>query len=250
MLDYLISRFSSNLLDTKGLNLGNLHERVKKEFVYVQDSKTLVVILPGWAQPLSFFEKAKKYITQAGASALIFEFPNEILSSDLELTLGCFNLLNTMLRERIRNLKDQYQFSKCVLVSNSLGGVTAALVYKDNPLINEVVLVCSGNNLAQNMWHGVRTQHLRKDFEKQNITLGQLKLDWRDLAPENHAPAPETKITTYFGKADRIIPFKEAVTLVSALRNKGFEVLHKNRHCGHYILVGQFILFPEQFVKL
>ncbi len=251
MQDYLISRSNSFSLDTGGLTAENLIEKSRKDFHYTDRSDTLVICLPGWNQELWSWGRVKRHVVRSKGSFLTYEFPRAILSDNQELTKECFEVINRTVREDIKKLKEQYGFSKCILVILSLASSFGSMIYKDNPDINEIVLVVLGEDLARDMWHGYRTQHLRRSFERQGITLEQLRGYWHDLASENNMPAKNTKISMYFGKQDKIIPYRFSQTLEATLEREGFKPIVKiSNFAGHYFVSYKFLLFPQKFLQI
>ncbi len=249
MLDYILSRFNSFSLDTKGLTPENLASRSKKEFSYSPNSTTLLICLPAWGQNLTEWKNLKKWAERSGVSFLGYEFPREILSDNYQLTEKVFSKISELVKKDISELKSKNGFKRCILVGISLGSSYGSMVYKGNSNITDVILVCPGNNLALNMWNGCRTQHLRKSYEKQDITLEELKNSWRELASENNMPAPGTKIIILYGKNDKVIRYSESSILAKVLESANLKTCVKNYHLGHYLLILYFILFPEKTLK-
>ena len=228
MQDYLISRFNSFSLDTDGLTPENLLDRNKKDFQYVEGSKTLVICLPGWGQGIWTWKRVKKNIVNSGDSFLAYEFPREILSNNHDLTRKCFEVIDKTVREDINEMKEKYGFTRCILVAVSLSSSYGSMVYKDNHDINEILLIVPGENLARDMWHGVRTQHLRKSFDQLGIDLPKLENFWHSMASENNLPAKGTNVSLYFGKEDAVIPYKFSIRLADILVEKCFKTTSKS----------------------
>lgn len=249
-MDYLLSRFNSFSLDTGGLTAGNLLDRTKKDFQYVENSDTLIVCLPGWNQNLWTWGKVKKYSLESNASFLAYEFPSPILSDQFQLTKDCFEVVNQTVRRDIKDLKEQYGFSRCVLVGLSLASSYGSMVYKDNADITEVILIVPGESLARDMWYGCRTRHLRKSYEMQGIDLGQLEQYWHDLASENNMPANGVKISLYFGSKDNVIPYKYSQTIKASLEALNYKPICSVYPMGHYHLIVKFLLDPSHFLGL
>lgn len=175
MLDYFLSRFNSFSLKTHGLTKENFPSRIRKEFFHSPNSSVLIITAPAWGMTLTKWMFIKKWINKSNLSFLGYEFPRGILSNDHILTEEIFKIIKETVSRDIEDLKIKYKFKKCVIVGLSLGSSFGSMIYKENRDITDIVLVCPGNNLALNMWNGCRTQHLRKSYEKQEISLEQLK---------------------------------------------------------------------------
>lgn len=248
MQDYLISRFNFFSLDTGGLTPENLTIRSKKEFEYVLNSEVLVVCLPGWGARLGEWNSVKSCVLAKKQSFLVYEFPRSILSDKKDLTKSCFNIINKNVRGDIQKLKEQYGFKKCVLITVSLASSFGSMVYRDNQDIDKIIHIAPGNNLAENMWYGCRTQHLRKSYEKQGITLEMLNQDWYSMASQNNMPSSQTKISIFYAEKDNVILYRQSIRLFDVLKSKGFKVEKTVRRMGHYFLITYFLLFPKRFI--
>jgi hypothetical protein len=251
MQDYLISRINSFSPDTKGLTPENLLERSKKDFYHTPGSKALVVCLPGGGHPLWGWKLVKRYVVKSGASFLTYYFPREILSDQQKLTLDCFEVINQTIRNDIKKMRVEHGFGRVVLVCLSLAGSFGSMVYKDNSLIDEIVLVSTGENLARDMWRGCRSQYLREAYERQGITEDDLLSLWANVSPDKNMPAHGTKVSIHLGESDRVALYEFSKTLVDILENQGFRPFFKSYPgWGHYFVSIKFLLFPKSFIDL
>lgn len=246
-MDYLISLFNSFHLGSDITSV-NLKLNIKRNFRYLPGSETIVICLPGWGGKLDKWKIIEKYTLSSGASFLAYEFPRGIFSDQKELTKKLFGEINTIVRNEIKNLKIKYRFKKCILICISLASSYGSLVYKSNPDINEIILVAPGENLAKDMWYGYRTQHFRKSFERQKITETQLMEDWHNLASKNNFPASGTRVKMFFGKSDKIIPYKFSHELAEVYRQHNLEITKRTFLLGHYFLISLFLFFPKRFL--
>ncbi len=248
-MDYLLSRLNSFSLDVKGLTSKNLFDKTRKKWKYVDVSDTLVVCLPGWGQELWTWGGVKKHTGKYHCSFLAYEFPRSILSDSASLTEECFKEITKQVRKDIKDLKMQYGFKRCVLVAISLASSFGSMVYKDNADIDGIILIAPGENLARDMWYGVRTQHLRKSYQSQGIQLEELERLWEPLASENNFPLSNTKVNIFYGKSDAVIPIRFSKKLQDVLKGRNHQVFSKYLQCGHYLLIWHFLLRPKKFTK-
>lgn len=191
----------------------------------------------------------EKGAINSNASFLAYKFPREIFSDEKDLTKEFFLAINMIVREETKGLKNKYGFKKCTVICISLASSYGSIVYKDNPDINEIILVAPGENLAKDMWHGCRTQHFRKSFEKQGVTESGLIESWKDLASQNNLPALGTKVKMFFGRNDSVIPYRFSHTLGDTCRRSGLDVTIKSFPLGHYFLISYFLLLPKSFLS-
>ncbi len=250
-IDYIISRFSSDSLSKNGLTPENLSQRIKKDFLHIQGSDTLYVMLPSWSGTLELLAPTKKFVTESRKSYLAYQFPVEILSDDYQLTKDCFDLINQLVRTEIADLKNKYSFSRCIINGKSLGSVNATMIANNNKDIDEVVLLTAANCLAESVWTGCRTIHLRKSYQQQGIDLEKLKELWFTLAPENNLNFINKKVSLYLSEADDVIPYNLGQILVQKMKAVGLKLdLRTNKYLGHYLTLIYSYLFPKRFIKL
>ena len=250
MIDRLIGGLKPHL-DLKDKTLEEITEERKRTFFHVQNSRILFIGLPGWGSSFSFGRSGlKRFTEKKKISLLLYKFPMEILTSNSELTRNCFSRISEIVRADIDNLKQKYGFTRCAVLAYSLGAVMASMVYKNNPAVSDVILICPGNNLAEDMWDGCHTQFLRKEYEKNKVSLSFLKTIWKNLAPENNMPAVGTRVSLYYAKNDEIIRYREGKKLMGALARHGFKVSRKDFSMGHYFTCAYFLLFPGRFIHL
>lgn len=251
MGDYILSKFNSFALTTEGLTAHNLPEKIKEEFFHTEGSNVLVLALPGWGQPMWCWSRMRNLVGTRGVSLLAYEFPRAIFSHDYRLTRDCFSIINTHVRDKLIELKKQYNFKRCVMVGYSLASSYGSMIYDNNPLIDEIVLVVPGNNLAEDLWHSCRVQHFRKSYEEQGFDMQKLMREWYDLASENHLPSLETKITLHVGGRDQVVLTELGLKLGETLSKNDRRVkIEFYPKFGHYGLIGRLLLFPERFLKL
>lgn len=249
MIDYIFSRFNTFTLGTNGKNSENISREIIADFHHVSGSKTLLVVIPGWNQKLSSGVLLNKHAKKLGLSILTYQFPGEILSDNKDFTKDCFEIINTRVRNDIKKYKAQYGFQKCHMLALSLGTSIGSVIYKNNEDINELTLVVPGENLARDMWFGWRTQHLRKSYERQGISLEDLEKDWSSLASENNMPCPGTIVNIHYGKTDRIIPYRFSKTLATTLEKNAAKVSIHNHLLGHYMTYTSAMIFPSKFIE-
>ncbi len=223
----------------------------QKELTYVNGSKKIYVLITHWYSSVKDYSKVEKFITSLNDSFIVYRFPPNLLSSNYELTRKNFLKLKNDINLDLKNLEKEYGFTAIKIIGISLGGIPTFMVANSNETITDVELIVPGNDLAESLWFGMGTQHLRKEFEKQGITLEKLKEFWKELSPENNlVNLKNKKVTVFLSEADAVIPYACGVKLIEAMRKNelGFE-LETNKNSGHYLTVLDFLRHPEKFIR-
>jgi len=248
--DKIINIFTSVANKNKFIKDDNLKEHIKKEFHYTSGSTCLYTCLLPWHGRFKDFARIKKEAIKAGFSFLAYRFPAEILSSDYNLTKKCYEKIQNLVCEDLKKLKKQYAFSKFNLISVSISCVNACMIANNYPGISKIILIVPGNCLAESLWKGVRTQHIKKQFEIDGVSLKQLKKYWFKLAPEhNISKLKNVEVQVYLSKSDEIIPYECGKKLVSSMKNSGLSpFVEENRLLGHYFTGLRHYLFPKRII--
>ena len=244
LIDYLVTKFSKE----KNINLNvDLKKLLVRRFYYFSGSSDLYVSISLYSGGLDYASRLKTKIKKKNASFLDFRLSADILSSDTEQTLNRFYFLKQQIIDQIKLLKQQHKISRIHLVGISMGCVTALMIANHGSFINKVILVVPGNCLAESMWKGIRTQHLKEIIESNGISLKDLKQKWNSLAPENNLDEMNHKeIIVYISQTDRVIPGELGERLVNRMYKENLApFVHKNKYLGHYGTIARFYIFPN-----
>jgi len=213
------------------------------DFYPAPNSRGLCVLIPPWKVEADFFKLVRKRTHEAGYSCLEYKISSALLSPDYKYTHDAFKEVIDRVRFDIDKMVNQYGFKRVQVIGISVGCVEAAMIANYNNHVNRLVLVAPGCDLAQSMWYGLKTQNIRRLFEKQGITLDYLIGAWRDLAPENNFHGLKGKeIEIYLSRYDVNIPYRFGKRLVEQMEAHGLNIhVHENRYLGHYLTVLNYL---------
>lgn len=229
----------------------NWDSDVKSEFSYVKNSKGLYILLPFMKGKFGLERGLNNRIHKAGYSTLDYEFAQFMLSSDYKATVKNFKTIQKNVRKDITNYKKKYKFPEIHVIGASLGVVNAIMIANKHPLVDKLTLISSGNCLAECLWGGIRTQDIRKQFEKKGVSLKQLKKYWRELAPENNINGLKGKdIHILISKNDDLIPTSYGLKLIRAMKKIGLKPKVKESYLGHYGMVLKSYFMKAPFEEI
>ncbi len=213
------------------------------DFYPAPHSKGLCVLIPPWKVEADFFKLVRKRIYEAGYSCLEYKIASALLSPDYRYTHDAFKEVIDHVRLDIDKMVHQHGYKQVQVIGISIGCVEAAMIANNNDYVTRLVLVAPGCDLAQSMWYGLKTQNIRRLFEKQGITLEFLKEAWRDLAPENNFQGLKGKeIEIHLSKYDVNIPYRFGKRLVEQMIAHGLDPhVHENKYLGHYLTVLNYL---------
>lgn len=209
-------------------------------------AENLCVLLPGWHNSSQRFPISHliKRLSRRGWTVLVYDFHPQILEPDDETVVASFKHIRDTIGEDLDALTARRSFKEVHLLSLSLGTVTCGLVADVFKNFSSATFVVGGDDLAIDMWHGVRTQNLRRSFQKLHVGIRKLDEDWQSVAPVNHLRNFSGKpVTVILATADQVIRTKYQYKLAERLTQNGAQVKVKKIHFGHVLTVIRFCLF-------
>jgi hypothetical protein len=226
---------------------------INKKFIKNSGSAVLKIILPPWGDKDLLVTKILiSRLQNKGYSTLNYFFPRSILSPDVNVTIKSFYLIRDRIKSDIAELKAEYNFKQIDIIAPSLGVVSACLIANNNNDIDNLFLIVPGSCLASSLWHGIRTQKLKNNYQRQNISEEQLIKIWTSLAPkENINALIGRNIFVAISRADKIIPYRFGKELADSLQGiyPSNTVIKQNSHLGHYLTVIKYYMFGRELLK-
>ena len=130
--------------------------------------------------------------------------------------------------------------------------MSACLIANGNADITNLYFIVPGSSLASSLWHGIRTQDLRKAYATQQFTEQSLVALWAHLAPKKNIDAMQgKKIFISISNADIVIPYRFGQELVDALHSRYPEAVTSQRSdaLGHYLSIIRYFVFDDKVLK-
>ena len=140
-------------------------------------------------------------------------------------------------RTLIRILKHQ-GYGEISVLGMSLGSWVAGLIAAHDPLVKKAALFLTAGSLADMVWTGRATGHIRASLEAE-IGLEDLRRAWGPLDPGNHAgnlARTDLELQLVLAKRDRVILPELSRQLVAKLKDAGAAPGVLELNCGHYSL--------------
>ncbi|MEO8573084.1 MAG: hypothetical protein ABI481_03870 [Pyrinomonadaceae bacterium] len=220
-------------------------------FPHETNRKSAVIVLPHWNAKAGTYFDLCKFFNKVGISALRVTLPyhEERMPPELERAdyLVAPNVGRSLqsIRQSVADtracvawLKKQ-GYEKIGIVGTSIGSCVAFLALVHDPSIDAAVFNHVSGYMADVVWHGLSTYHVRDGFGD-NIELDELREYWLPVSPMAYmeklaaqATRPQRYIYTLY---DLSFPVDLSRDTMRALRR------HKIKHskaaipCGHYTL--------------
>lgn len=212
------------------------------------NSAKLAVILPGWHNhPQGFpINKLTKRLAKNGWAVLVYDFHDQILEPDENLVVESFSYIRQSVAKDIERLAEKQKYTQIHLIGISLGTVPWALIADTFTDFTSATVVLGGDDLAIDMWHGIRTQHYRHEFEKLHVGIRKLDEEWQGIAPVNHLKHfAGKKVKVVMSLNDKFILTQYQKKLIDRLSRNGATVSVKNSRFGHALTIVRFCLFDS-----
>lgn len=213
--------------------------------------KAAVIILPHWnAKAGTYFDLAK-FLNKVGLSALRLTLPyheermppeleraDHLVAPNVGRSLQSIRQAILDTRAAVTWLKEQ-GYAKVGIVGTSIGSCVSFMAFVHDLRIDAAVFNHVSGYMADVVWHGLSTYHVRKSFGD-NITLEELREYWLPVSPmaymEKLASLPERPQRYIYTKYDLSFPIDLSLETMDALRRHNIKHSEVSLPCGHYTL--------------
>jgi pimeloyl-ACP methyl ester carboxylesterase len=216
-----------------------------------ENKRAAVVILPHWnAKAGTYFDLAK-YFNRVGLSALRLTLPyheermppeleraDHLVAPNVGRSLQSITQAISDTRACVLWLKQQ-GYEKVGVVGTSIGSCVAFMAFVHDMRIDAAVFNHVSGYMADVVWHGLSTYHVRESFGD-NLTLDELRKYWLPVSPMAYMDKlgaqswrPQRYIYT---KYDLSFPVELSIETMEALRHANIPHSEVSLPCGHYTL--------------
>lgn len=211
--------------------------------------RAAVVVLPQWnAQPDSHVE-ACRIFNGLGMTALRLTLPyheerrppeleraEHLVSANIGRTIQSMRQAVLDTRAAVQWLKEQ-GFERIGILGTSIGSCTAFLTFAHEPAIDVGVFNHVSGYVADVVWQGISTQHVRKGIESE-LTLEELREFWRPISPVPFIPRllkmKPRPMRFIAAKYDLTFPVDLSRQVIDEVRKLGLDLDVVWLPCGHY----------------
>ena len=215
------------------------------------DRKRAVVILPHWNAPAGSYESLCKVFNRVGIAALRLTLPYHeermppehdradfLVSSNIGRTLQSLRQAVVDTRAAVAWLKLQ-GFERVGVVGTSIGSCTGFLAMVHDPNIAAAVYNHVSGYVADVVWRGVSTYHVREGLGEK-ITLPELRKFWMPISPMAYLnklkTLPVRPIRFIYTKYDLTFPLDLTLEMMKEFQRYGIKHEETVLPCGHYTL--------------
>jgi dienelactone hydrolase len=211
--------------------------------------RAAVLVLPQWnAQPDSHVE-ACRIFNGLGMAALRLTLPyheerrppeleraEHLVSSNIGRTIQSMRQAVLDARAAVRWLKHQ-GYERIGVLGTSIGSCTAFLTFAHEPDINVGIFNHVSGYVADVVWQGISTQHVRQGIEPE-LKVEELREFWRPISPVPFIPRllemKPRPIRFIAAKYDLTFPVDLSRQVIDEVRRLGIDLDVVWLPCGHY----------------
>jgi esterase/lipase len=241
MIDYIYARLASR----KNPPLDDSYQpsqAIRRRISHNIGSDKLAVVFPGWHSHNFPTTRLVKRLSKKGWGVLVFDFHDQILEPEDEVVVASLRYIRDQVAAELESLQDKHQYSQVHLIGISLGNVPLSLTVDKFNRFTGVTMVVPGDNLAVDMWHGLRTLYLAEQFKKLHVSLRKLQAEWSELSPINHVDHIKTKPVKFvISLNDKFILTKYQQKMAERLSGAASLTVNTSRF-GHVMTVLRYCL--------
>lgn len=211
--------------------------------------RAAVVVLPQWnAQPDSHVE-ACRIFNGLGMTALRLTLPyheerrppeleraDYLVGSNIGRTIESMRQAVLDTRAAVRWLKDQ-GFERIGILGTSIGSCIGFLAFAHDPAIDVGVFNHVSGYVADVVWQGISTQHVREGIET-NLTVHELREFWTPISPVPFIPRlremKRRPMRFIAAKYDLTFPIDLTRQIIAEVKAHGIDLDLVWLPCGHY----------------
>lgn len=210
-----------------------------------------VIILPHWNSKAGTYFDLAKFFNKVGLSALRLTLPyheermppeleraDHLVSPNIGRSLQSVTQAVLDTRAAVAWLKSQ-GYEKIGIVGTSIGSCVAFMAFVHDPNIDAAVFNHVSGYMADVVWHGLSTYHVREGFGD-NLHLDELRQYWMPVSPMAYmeklaaqTPRPQRYIYTLY---DLSFPVELSRDVMRELRRRKIPHSKAAIPCGHYTL--------------
>ena len=213
--------------------------------------RSAVVVLPQWnAQPESHVE-ACRIFNFLGISALRLTLPyhedrrpsdleraDHLVSPNIGRTIQSMRQAVLDARSAVKWLQDE-GYERIGILGTSIGSCVSFLAFAHDPLINVGVFNHVSGYVADVVWKGISTQHVRAGIEP-HLTLDELRAFWMPISPVPFIPRlqkmEQRPMRFIAARYDLTFPADMSREIIQEVRKLGLDLNVVWLPCGHYTL--------------
>jgi dienelactone hydrolase len=212
--------------------------------------KKAVVLLPHWNAPGDGHNALCRGLSRLGISALRislpyhdYRMPAELQRADYAVSANVCRTIDAT-RQAVIDVRccfdwlESQGFERLGIVGTSLGSCYAYLASAHDPRISVNVFNHCSMHVADVVWTGLSTQHIRQGLEE-HIDLDRLRRAWMAISPANYMQkfaARKHKSLFIYAKYDTTFLPEFSRQVVAKVREQKLDHRVVALPCGHYTL--------------
>ena len=213
--------------------------------------RSAVLVLPQWNAQADSHVEACRIFNFLGISALRLTLPyhenrrpadlqraDHLVSSNIGRSIQSMRQAVLDTRAAVQWLRDA-GYERIGILGTSIGSCISFLAFTHDPLINVGVFNHVSGYVADVVWQGISTQHVRAGID-QHLTLEELRTFWTPISPLPFIPRllkMESRPMRFIvARYDLTFPIDLSRQVIAEVKKLGLDLNVVWLPCGHYTL--------------
>lgn len=213
--------------------------------------RAAVLVLPQWNAQADSHVEACRIFNFLGIAALRLTLPyhedrrpadleraDHLVSSNVGRSIQSMRQAVLDTRAAVKWLRDE-GYERIGILGTSIGSCISFLAFTHDPLINVGIFNHVSGYVADVVWQGISTQHVRAGIEN-HLSLAELREFWKPISPVPFIPRllkMESRPMRFIAaRYDLTFPIDLSRQLIADVRKLGLDLNVVWLPCGHYTL--------------
>jgi hypothetical protein len=214
--------------------------------------RSVVLVLPQWNAQADSHVEACRIFNFLGISALRLTMPyhearrppeleraDHLVSSNIGRSIQSMRQAVLDTRAAVKWLKEEAGYERIGILGTSIGSCIAFLAFAHDPAIDVGVFNHVSGYVADVVWQGISTQHVRAGIEN-HLTVDELRTFWLPISPLPFIPRllgmTPRSMRFIAARYDLTFPVEMSRQVIAEVKNLGLNLDVVWLPCGHYSL--------------
>jgi len=223
--------------------------KISKEIIERRSDKA-IIFFPFWTgNPDIYKNLAKKFPEY---TLVFYDYPNEVLSEDVKLSIGYINEIIKDAENLIISLRKK-RYKEIILIGSSFGS-NIALKLSTKVNVDKIVLNMVDSDLAKVIFKSPALIILKKKLQKKGFTLKKLDKIYSFISAKNTIlkikNKKDLKILLFLSRNDIFCNIEESKPLIKKLNKSNINYkLKRNFIFGHILGIYKNLIFNKNIVN-
>lgn len=225
-------------------------KKITKEIIECKGSDKAVIYFPYWTGNSKSYKKIAKKLPNH--THIFYDFPNEVLSKDIKVSL---NYLIKLFRNADKSVKllRKMGYKEITLVGSSLGS-NIALKLATLVKVDKIILNTIDRNIALEIFTSPALKKLKSFLTKKEFTYDNLEKIYKFISNKSNLKKiknkDKIKLLIFISKRDIFCPKEQVMIVIDELNRLNIQYkLKECRFFGHVLCIYKNLFFNKKIIR-